>query len=124
MQSITDEPTAELEAYDIQERHPTNFELYEKYSKRTIADTIRICRENFNKADVEAKRELLTEVEREVENFSAWLEKTKNLEPTAAHYYSVSVKSLLLGVPTGVETARLFGTILDTKLESNAPLQK
>lgn len=122
MQSITDEPTAELEAYDIQERHPTNFELYEEYSQRTIADTIRICRENFNKADVEAKRELLTEVEREVENFGAWLEKTKNLEPTAAHYYSVSVKSLLLGVPTGVETARLFGIILDTRLESDAPL--
>jgi hypothetical protein len=115
MQSKTDEPTAELEAYDIQERNPTNFELYEEYSQRTITDTIRICRENFDKAGLEAKRELLTAVEREVKNFRAWLEETKNLEPTIAHYYSVSVKSLLLGLPTGVQTARLFGIILDTQ---------
>jgi hypothetical protein len=115
MQSKTDEPAAELEAYDVQERHPTNFELYEEYSERTIADTIRICRENFDKTGLEAKRGLLTEVEREVENFRAWLEETKNLEPTAAHYYSVSIKSLLLGLPTGVQTAQLFGTILDTQ---------
>jgi hypothetical protein len=115
MQSKTDEPVAELEAYDIQEGHPTNFELYEEYSERTIADIIRICRENFDKADVEDKRELLTEVEREVENFRAWLEETKNFEPTVAHYYSVSVKSLLFGLPTGVHTARLFGTVLDAQ---------
>ena len=115
MQSKTDEPAAELEAYDIQERHPTSFELYEEYSERTIADTIRICRENFDKANVEAKRELLTDVERKIKNFRAWLEETKNLEPTAAHYYSVSVKSLLLGLPTGVQIARLFGTILDAQ---------
>jgi hypothetical protein len=115
MQSKTDEPVAEVEAYDIQERNPTNFELYEEYSERTIAGTIRICRENFDKADLEAKKELLREVEREVENFRVWLEETKNLEPTAAHYYSVSVKSLLLGLPTGVQTARLFDTILDTQ---------
>jgi hypothetical protein len=57
----------------------------------------------------------LTEVEREVKNFRAWLEEAKNLERTAAHYYSVSVKSLLLGLPTGVQTARLFGIILDTQ---------
>jgi hypothetical protein len=115
MQSKTDEPAAELEAYDIQERHPTNFELYEEYSERTIADIIRICRENFDKADVEAKRELLTDVEREVENFCAWLEETKNFEAVTAHYYSVSLKSLLLGLPVGVQVARLFDTTLNTR---------
>jgi len=113
MQSKTGEFVAELEAHDIEESRLRSFELYEEYSERTIADTIRICRENFAKAGLEAKRELLTEVEREVENFRAWLEETKNLERTAAHYYSVSVKSLLLGLPVGVQVARFFGTIME-----------
>lgn len=113
MQSKTGEFVAELEAHDIEESHLKSFELYEEYSQRTIADTIRIRTENFAKTDLKAKRELLTEVEREVENFRAWLEETKNLERTAAHYYSVSVKSLLLGLPVGVQVARFFGTIME-----------
>ena len=103
----------ELEAHDIEESHLRSFELYEEYSQRTIADTIRIRTENFAKTDLKAKRELLTEVEREVKNFRTWLEETKNLEPDTAHYYSVSLKSLLLGLPVGVQMARFFGTIMD-----------
>jgi len=57
---------AELEACDIQERHLRSFELYKEYSQRTIADTIRISRENFDKADLKTRRELPTEVERDV----------------------------------------------------------
>ena len=113
MQSKTGEFIAELEAYDIQEHHPRSFELYEEYSHRIITDTIRICRENFDKADLKAKRELQTKVEREVKNFRTWLVETKNLESSTAHYYSASLKSLLLGLPAGVHVARLFGTILD-----------
>jgi len=104
---------AELEAYDIEESHLRSFELYEEYSQRIIADTIRIRRENFTKTDLKAKRELLAEVEREVKNFRIWLEETKNLEPNIAHYYSVSLKSLLLGLPVGVQVARFFGIIMD-----------
>jgi len=114
MESETKEFMAKLEAYDMQERYPRSFELYEEYSQRPMADTIRIRRENFDKADFKAKGELQTEVEREVKNFCTWLEETKNLEPTTAYYYSVSLKSLLLGLPVGVQVARLFGTILDT----------
>lgn len=113
MQSKTEEFMAELEKYDIQEPYPRSFELYEEYSKRTITDTIRIRRENFDKIDLKAKRELLAEVEREVKNFRTWLEETKNLEPFTAHYYSISLESLLLGLPIGVQVARLFGTIMD-----------
>jgi hypothetical protein len=113
MESETEELMAELEAYDTQERYPRSFELYEEYSQRRIVDTIRIRRENFDKADLKAKRELQTEVEREVENFCTWLEETKNLEPTTAHYYSASLKSLLLGLPVGVQIAQLLGTMLD-----------
>jgi len=113
MQSKTGEFVAELEAHDIEESHLRSFELYEEYSQRTIADTIRIRTENFAKTDLKAKRELQIKVEREVKNFRTWLEETKNLERTAAHYYSVSVKSLLLGLPVGVQVARFFGTIMD-----------
>jgi len=56
MQSKTDELVAGLEARDIQQRYPRIFELYEEYSQRPIADTVRICRENLEKAEVEAKK--------------------------------------------------------------------
>jgi len=116
MQSKTGEYMAtQIEVSDIQECHPRSFELYEEYSQGTIAEAIRTRRENFANAGLEAKRELLTEVEREVKDFRTWLEDTKNLETTTAHYYSASLKSLLLGLPVGVEVARLFGTILDTQ---------
>jgi len=115
MQSKTGEFIAELEAYDIQERRPRSFELYEEYSQRAIVDTIRMRSESFDKADLKAKRELQTEVEIEVKNFSTWLEETKNLEPSVAYYYSISLKSLLLGLPIGVQVAKLFSTILDAQ---------
>jgi len=114
MQSKADDFLAELEVHDIGQRHPRSFELYEEYSQRPIADTIRIRRENFDKADVKDKRQILKEVEREVKNFRTWLKEKRNLEPTAAHYYSTSLKSLLLGLPVGVQIALLFDTILDT----------
>ncbi len=116
MQSKTEELNAKLEAYDIQECRPRSFELYEEYSQRSIADTIRMCRENFEKADLRAKRELETIVETEVRDFRMWLEETKNLEPTTAHYYSTGLKSLLLGLPIGVRIAQLFGAVLDTRI--------
>jgi GH15 family glucan-1,4-alpha-glucosidase len=116
MQSKTDDFLAELEAIDVEESHPRSFELYEEYSRRTIADTIRRRRESFEKAGFTIKRQLLSEAEREVENFRAWLEQTKNLHPMIAHYVAVSLKSLLLGLPAGVQVAQLFSTILDKQV--------
>jgi hypothetical protein len=113
MEFETEEFMAELEAHDIQVHYPRSFELFEEYSQRNIADTIRIRIERFAKADLKAKRELLTEVEREVKNFRAWLEENKNLDHTTAYYCSTSLKSLLLGLPVGVQVARLFGATLD-----------
>lgn len=114
MQSKIGQFITELEASKMQELRPKSFELYEEYSRRPIADTIRTRMENFNEADLKAKRELLTEVEREVTDFRTWLEETKNLEHNSAHYYSVSLKSLLLGLPVGVQIAQLFSTVVDT----------
>jgi hypothetical protein len=112
MQSKTEELT-ELKSHYVESQHPRSFKLYEEYSQRTILDTIRIRRENFDKADTDAKRELHIEVEGEVKNFRTWLEENKNLEHSTAHYYSTSLKSLLLGLPVGVQVAQLFSIILD-----------
>jgi len=112
MQSKTDEFVAELEAYDIEEHHVRSFQLYEEYTQRPIADTIRERIENFEKAGFTTKRQLLNKVESEVMSFRAWLEETKNLDPTIAYYFSVSLKSLLFGLPAGVQVAQLFDAIL------------
>jgi hypothetical protein len=113
MQSKSEEFPAELETYGIQKREPRSFGLYEEYSRRNIMETIRKRRDNYERADVETKRKLEAEVEAEVAGFSIWLEETKNLESVTAHYYAVSLKSLLLGLPTGVKIAELFSIILD-----------
>lgn len=118
MRSKTEDFLVELENLDIQKNLPRSFELYEEYSQRNINDTIRIRRENFDKADLNAKREREVEVEREIKDFRTWLEETKNLESSTAHYYSTSLKSLLIGLPVGVHVACLFGTILDTQTKA------
>jgi len=112
MQSETEDFLSELEACDIQGTYPRIFELYEEYSQRSITDTIRTRRENFEKADIESKRELEKKVEREVNNFRVWLEKVKNLQSDTAYYYSTSLKSLLLGLPISLQIACFFDVIL------------
>ena len=116
MQSRTEDFSVELEAYGTRKSKPKSFELYEEYSRRDIAETIQICKDAYEKADLQAREELETEVEIEVENFQIWLELVKKIAPFAAHYYSVSLKSLLLGLPIGVKVARLFDVVLE-KLE-------
>ena len=117
MQSKTDEFLATLDILDIEEHYPRSFELYEEYSRKTIADTIKIRRESFEKADLKAIRELLTKVEREVSDFCCWLEETKNFERTTAHYFSASLKSMLIGLPSGVQVAQLFDAVLEKQME-------
>ena len=113
MESKTQDFWAELEASSIKEHYTRSFELYEEYSKTTIAKRITISTERFEKADADEKRKLVHAVEKEVEAFRAWLEETKDLEPDSARYHAVSLKSLLLGLPTGIQIAQLFNMILD-----------
>ena len=113
MQSRTEEFAAELEAYETRKIQPRSFGLYEEYSQKNIAETIGTRKAAYEKADSQAREELETEAEIEVENFHIWLEANKKLEPFAAHYYSVSLKSLLLGLPIGVQIAQLFEVVLD-----------
>jgi hypothetical protein len=118
MQSKTEDFRAELEAYIPSQRRPRSFELYAEYSHRDIVETIQTRKEAYEKAGSQARQELETEVEVEVENFRIWLESVKKLLPFEAHYYSVSLKSLLLGLPIGVHVARLFDIVLE-KLETS-----
>jgi hypothetical protein len=113
MQSKNEELAAELEMYATQKREPRSFGLYEEYSRHNIIETIRTRRENYENADIQTKRKLDIEVNAEIAGFSIWLEETKNLESVTAHYYAVSLKSLLLGLPIGVKMAQLFSVILD-----------
>jgi hypothetical protein len=118
MQSEKEKFIAELQACDTEKGDRLrSFELYEEYSQRSMDDTIRTRRENFDKANPETKRELATGVESETLSFCIWLEENKGLSSTAARYYSASLKSLLLGLPVGVQMAHLFGAILVTWTE-------
>jgi hypothetical protein len=113
MQSRTEGFGAEIEAEEISKSQPKSFELYEEYSRKNIVETIRSREEAYEKANRQAKEELETEVEIEVENFHIWLEAERKLKPFAAHYYAVSLKSLLLGHPTGIQIAQLFDIALE-----------
>ena len=113
MQVKNEEFTVELETYDTQKREPRSFRLYQEYSSRNIMETIKTRRDNYDRANMETKRKLEIEVETEVAGFSIWLEEIKNLESITAHYYAISLKSLFLGLPIGLEVAQLFSVILD-----------
>jgi len=115
MQSKTDERVAETNACEIHGSQPTSFGLYEEYSQRDMDETTRTRQEVYERADYQAREDLRTEVEIEVENLHIWLNETKKLEPFAAHYCSVSLKSLLLGLPIGKHVAMLFDIALERK---------
>jgi biopolymer transport protein ExbB/TolQ len=112
MQSKIEETTTELEVFDAQKKQPRSCQLYQEYSQCDIDETVRRRRTGYEKADKETKRKLEREVEKEVEDFHLWLEQNKNLQRTTALYCSISLKSLLLGLPTGMQIAQLFDIIL------------
>ena len=96
-----------------QKTTPKSFKLFEEYSQCDIFYTVEARRSQYEKATREKRKELEDEVELEVENFSKWLVESKSLELSTAHYYAIALKGLLLGLPTGVQIAQLFSTILD-----------
>jgi hypothetical protein len=113
MQPRTEGLTSELEVFESQKRVPKSFILYEEYSRSNMVEIIRTRISGYNKATTERRKELEEEVEVEVEDFQKWLEKTRDLKPSIAHYYAVSLQGLLLGLPTGVQIAQLFSLVLD-----------
>jgi len=108
MQSEIQESIAVLGEYNIPKGYLRGFELFEEFSGRSIVKTIEERRERFNSGDTE----ILRQMEKEVESFSDWLKEVKGFQSTTAHYYSVSLKSLLAGLPVGVTVGLLFGIVL------------
>jgi hypothetical protein len=113
MQSETEEFIAEIETTKTPQRTPRSFALYEEYSHTEMAQIIRIRKDNYEKADLESRRRLEKDVQQEVNGFCQWLEQTLDMEHAKAHYYATSLKSILLGLPIGVQIAYLFGIVLD-----------
>jgi hypothetical protein len=113
MQPKTGEFLSEPLTLETQEKTPKTFKLYEEYSQRDIFETVKTRRSKYEKATRERRKELEGEVEVEVKNFCRWLVESKKLEPSTAHYYAIALKGLLLGLPTGVQVAQLFNTVLD-----------
>lgn len=116
MQSEAGKILVDLEAYDSEKSRPRSFDLYEEYSHASIDETINTRRDNFDKADSNGRKELEAEVAGEVEDFRVWLEETKNLESDAARYCAISLRSLLLGLPVGVQVACLFDAVLNNQI--------
>lgn len=114
MQSEIQEFMAILGEYNIKKNYLKSFKLFEEFSGRSIIETIKERRLNFRRLDAEAERLVKTEIE----NFYNWLKEVKGLHQTTAHYYSVSLKSLLAGLPIGVEVGLLFGIILDAQAKN------
>jgi len=117
MESKILEFTECLSSYDIRKGYLRGFELFEEFSGRSIYETIKRRRENFNIFNSRVKGQL----EREVESFYNWLKEVKGLQPSIAYYYSVGLKSLLAGLPMGVTVGLLFGIILDTHAGQSLP---
>ena len=112
MQPSAKESMAEVERIDSQKAMPKSCELYEEFSRRSISDTIQLRREKYGKADVEMRKKLEIAVDEEIADFFVWLSEIKNLEPTIARYYGVSLKSLLVGFEFGQQIAEFFDTVL------------
>jgi len=112
MQSQTERVAPELGTIGS-ESIPRSFILYEEYSKNCIAETIRARRSMYELAGLEKKRDLEREVEVEVNDFHDWMVGNKGIERDMAHYYAISLKSLLLGLPSGAQIAQLFNIVLD-----------
>lgn len=113
MRSETEEFIAEIEVSETLQETPRSFALYEEYSRTGMNQTIRKRRDNYEKADSDARRRMEKEAKQEVDGFCKWLEQVKDMDHERAHYYATSLESILLGLPIGVQIALLFATILD-----------
>jgi hypothetical protein len=112
MESKTEDFIVQLEAGDVPATRLRSFQLFEEYCHEDIATMIESRRERFERADVETRRLMELQTHDEIRDFCSWLQETKEFTPRTAHYYSISLKSLLLGLPIGVQIAHIFNVIL------------
>jgi hypothetical protein len=113
MQSRTEEFATTLEEMDTRRGRPKNCELYEEFSQRSLSETVQLRQAEYGKADSETRKKLIIAIGEEIGDFTIWLTETKNLEPTIAHFYAISLKSLLIGFEFGLQVAQLFDVVLN-----------
>lgn len=117
MESKTEDFAVQIEAGDIPTPQLRSFQLFEEYSKKDIIEIMRTSRARFEKADLSCRRQLEVDANNEITDFCKWLKETKQFPPILAHYYSISLKSLLLGLPIGVQIAQVFNIMLASYCE-------
>ena len=99
--------------HSIRKEYLRAFELFQEFSGRSISETIEERRASHNHYSHEIEKQ----VEKEVTDFYNWLREVKDIPIKIAYYYSISLKSLLAGLPTGVAVGLLFGIILNTSIQ-------
>lgn len=117
MESKTEDFMVQLPAGDIPAPQLRSFLLFQEYSHKDIANIIKTRRERFENASIETRRLMETETQDEIRDFCSWLQETQEFTSLTAHYYSISLKSVLLGLPVGVQIAHVFNTILTAHSE-------
>ena len=117
MDNVADEPTILVVSVDNEKIVLRNLELFEEFSQHDIAETVKLRRKEYAEASAVMREKLASIVDEEIESFSVWLSKTRNFEPMIAHYYAVSLRSLLTGLTFGRNLAELFEVALTGKIE-------
>jgi hypothetical protein len=112
MESKTEEFLTSTYTVESRGDRPANFRLYEEYSGCSLQATISSRREQYGKTDVDSRRRLEAAVDEEIEGFRVWLVRVKNFEDDTAIHCAISMKSLLLGLPVGLQVAHLFDIIM------------
>ena len=113
MQPEIDELSGTLSEFMLQSSSLKVFDLYEEFSKNSIEKAIKECSMEY-RFDNQKGDELLKD---RIHDFYKWLKEIKGFTKEIAHYYSVSVKGILAGIPSGLEMALLFNVIIE-KLEN------
>jgi hypothetical protein len=101
----------EIRTTDVKKEPLTGLELYAMFRRKSLEETLESRRRDFAKASDEERSAMIVEVENEIEAFCSWLMETKEFDAHAAHYCSMSVKSVLLGLPAGESFAEMFSLI-------------
>jgi hypothetical protein len=111
---IQDFPDFLLEG-DIRREYLRNFEFFEEFNGKSTSEIYKERCIGFNHVSFQAKKQ----VEQEIQDFPDWLVEVKGFNPNTAHYYAVSLKSLLLGLPFGIEIGLLFDIVLHTGVDNH-----
>lgn len=111
MEEQAEEIVSEMKESRLRKK-PVSFTLYEEYSQTSMSETFTKRKNRYEKATCEERNRLEKQVEIEIATFRKWLETTKSLKGNESYYCALSLKSLLLGLPIGIQIAQLFNMVL------------